>query len=198
MNQPLGRCAGNAIEVSECWESLQGAGPDDLLELSLRLAAEALLLSRRSEPERLDQELEAARTVLRQHLQSGAAADKFAEMIAAQGGDPNAPLPLHPAVSVLAQQEGTIQAIDAEAIGLTLVTLGGGRRVMTDSIDHAVGIRMQVRIGDAVEVGQPLLQLHAPREQQESASQALQAAFKCTEHPCQSPPLVGERVGGRG
>lgn len=153
MNQPLGRMCGNAVEVQESVETLQGGGPDDLKELVLALAAELLLTTGiatgRTEAVQL----------LQQKLDSGAAFERWCRMVWAQGGDPDARLAIAAATDVCAPAAGRVDAIDTEAIGHTIIAMGGGRSRLGDRINHAVGIEQLVRVGDSVDPGQPLCRI---------------------------------------
>jgi pyrimidine-nucleoside phosphorylase len=155
MNQPLGRCVGNALEVRESLEVLQGGGPQDVRELTLALGAELLLA------EGLADDETAAKNMLLNVLNSGTGLEKFWEMAVAQGAEPNALGELLPARELLAQRAGTVHAIDNARLGETVVQLGGGRRVVDDRVDHAVGLEVLVRVGDHVQNGQPILRVYA-------------------------------------
>ncbi len=164
MDQPLGKMAGNSLEVIEVVELLNPAtasGADTRLStLSLALATNALMLA-----EGISEEAAAAR--VQSVLQSGAAFDAFKSVIAAQGGDtrvlddtsrfPSAPVIKH----VTAKHSGYITRIPARAIGDCVVRLGGGRAVKTDAIDHRVGIETHVHVGDSVTAGDVLFTVHA-------------------------------------
>lgn len=155
MNQPLGRKIGNALEVIEALEVLEGRGPGDVLELTRTLCMRALVLSRRVET------AAAAERVLDQTLASGAARAKFQEMIEAQGGDLDKLVPPAPARDFTADRSGVLRTVDGEQIGYAVIELGGGRKQPADRIDHAVGLEMRVRIGDSVKAGDVLLSIHA-------------------------------------
>ena len=151
MNQPLGRMCGNAVELLESIDVLKGGGPDDVRLLTIELCAELLIASR------IDQEFASARQRCVKLLDTGAAYERYCRMVTAQGGDPKASLNVAPAFELTAGQDGVIASIDTEAIGLAIIKLGGGRRKMGDPIDHSVGPEMQVRPGDCVTVGTPLV-----------------------------------------
>ncbi|NWJ47659.1 MAG: pyrimidine-nucleoside phosphorylase [Chloroflexi bacterium] len=161
MEQPLGWAVGNTLEVREAIETLQRKGPPDLLELAFILGSQLIVMSGRAE-----NELE-ARAQLHQALDSGAAFEKYKQFVANQGGDtkyldnpellPTAPFK----GEVLSLQSGYISAIDAEMVGITAHLLGAGRKVKTDPIDPAVGLILQHKVGDFVERGEPLLEIHA-------------------------------------
>jgi pyrimidine-nucleoside phosphorylase len=154
MEQPLGRAVGNALEVKEAIATLAGNGPPELEMLCLRLAAEML-------------ELAGARPVdLGQKLRDGSALRKFAELVAAQSGDPAAVsdparLPTAPIQEpVRAKQGGRVARIDALAIAMAGKALGAGRDHKDAPIDLAVGLVLQKKVGDAVEAGEPLAIIH--------------------------------------
>ena len=155
MNQPLGRMCGNAVEVNESIETLAGTGPEDLVELTIRLSAELLMSTS------LENDLAGAESTLRDHLTSGRGLEKFEEMVRSQGGDSQAALKVASASLIEARQSGIVAAIDTESLGLAIIELGGGRKRMADKIDHTVGIEMLARVGDTVESGQPLMRVFA-------------------------------------
>ena len=140
MNQPLGQKIGNALEVRECLEVMNGsARSDDLLEVTLALSAEMLLMAGTAK------NVAAAREILQKKLANGEALRKFAEMIAAQGGDAKIcddakRLPSAKQTKpIAAPKSGFIQAIECDQIGYAVIALGGGRRVAADKVDFAVG-----------------------------------------------------------
>jgi thymidine phosphorylase len=145
---PLGRNVGNALEVSECLEVLNGGGPDDLVEVTLALAREMLALAG------VDADPEAA-------LSDGRALERFRAMVQAQHGDPDAPLPQAAHVeTVPAPATGRLQRLDARAIGVAAWRLGAGRATKKDAVSATAGVVCLAKPGDAVEAGAPLLELH--------------------------------------
>jgi pyrimidine-nucleoside phosphorylase len=162
MEQPLGRTAGNAVEVQEALDVLHGGGPDDVRDLTLLLAAHMTLLAG------IHTDKVQALQDLGRRLDDGRAWDVFRKMVAAQGGDlraidePSAHLP-HAAVvrEVPAPQTGYVQFVDAEKIGRLVLQLGAGRTRTEDKIDITAGVDALVRAGDLVAQGQPLMRLHA-------------------------------------
>ena len=150
MNQPLGQMCGNAVEVVESIAVLKGGGPEDVRALTLKFAAELLHLAGRA------QTFESGLQAATEKLDSGHAFEKFGEMVRAQSGDLSADLRIAPASDIVSQAEGVVTQIDTEQIGHCIIAMRGGRRVLTDTLDHSVGIEMLVRLGDPVEVGQPL------------------------------------------
>jgi len=135
-------------------------------------------------------------------IANGTAAEKFGAMVYAMGGPVHFVedwvrfLPEAPVIrEVTAATSGTVTAIDGEALGLTVVALGGGRQVESDVVNPAVGLSDVVSVGDRVTKGQPLARVHAARESQaDEAEQALRAAITLTDGPATAPPLVLEHI----
>lgn len=195
MNQPLGRTAGNSLEIIECVEALKGHGPDDLMKETLALCARMLILARRARNEA------EAMKLLKAQLDSGAAFRKFRAMVELHGGssaaldDPT----LLPAASIRepfpAPRSGFIAAADAELMGKACLALGAGRRKVEDSIDHAVGVTGIVKIGEKVEKCQPLLTIHANDQTRlTDAREILTGAFKISAKPMSPPKLIVETI----
>jgi len=155
MEQPLGRAVGNALEVKEAIATLAGHGPAELEALSLRLGAEMLRLAGVPQVD------------LRRYLADGSALGKFAELIAAQGGDPRVTedpglLPTAPVQQpVLASTSGYVERADALEIGLAGKALGAGRDRKDAPIDYAVGVQLHKKVGDRVAAGEALATIHA-------------------------------------
>jgi thymidine phosphorylase len=148
MSVPLGLTAGNAIEVEESVEVLTGGGPSDVRELTIALAVEMLALA--GVP---DADAGAA-------LDDGRAMDSWRRMIRAQGGDPDAPLPVaRESQQLLAERDGVLTGQDARAVGVAAWRLGAGRARQGDPVQHAAGIRLHAKPGDPVRAGQPLATL---------------------------------------
>ncbi len=197
MNQPLGRTAGNALEVVESVEVLTGsAGDARLREVTLALAAEMLLLGGLAEDE------ETALAKAQEALTSGRAAERFGAMVTALGGPgdfleragemlPRAPVRL----AVAAKADGILSACDTRAVGLAVIELGGGRREVEDSIDPAVGIDEILPLGQAVSAGDPLAVVHAADEAgAEVAVALLQKAFEIGQTDADQGPVVCQRI----
>ena len=172
MNQPLGHAIGNALEVKEAIETLKGNGPADFWEHCLETAAHMLFLSGKGSS------LEGARNIAKAVRQSGVAFEKFKAMVEAQGGngrmvDNPDLLPKATYISVIkAPHSGTIQAINTAEIGWAAVNLGGGRLVKSDKIDHAVGILLPCKVGDTVQAGQVIGEIHANDSMKQSLALA--------------------------
>ncbi len=188
MHQPVGQMIGHAVEVDESVATLEGHGPDDLVQLVLALGAE-LLVS-------VGQEAtgEAARQRLSDHLSSGRGRQKFDQLVRAQGGDPDAPRPVAAATKWPATQAGYVTAIDAASLGWLIIELGGGRQLMSDRIRHDVGVQLQVRVGDAVSPGQPLLSLFADPHEVPRVRPWLERIVQIGQQPVTVGPLIHERL----
>src|ERR1700739_3063473 len=160
MNQPLGRKAGNAMEVAESIEVLSGGGPADLRELCLELAAGMFYLGERVKT------LEEGKKLSADLIASGHAREKFCEIVSLQGGDvavvndPGRLAHAQHSLPVPSAGEGYVVSIQCEQLGVACVILGGGREKKEDKIDPAAGLEFHKRIGDAVEHGEPLCTLH--------------------------------------
>jgi len=164
MNQPLGRMCGNAVEVNESVDVLQGGGPEDVRRLTIELCADLLLSVG------IHDNIDSARQRCATLLDNGTAFDRWCRMICAQGGDPDARLVVAPASELTADRAGVVSAIDTESLGLAIIELGGGRRQMGERIDHSIGLEMLVRLGDAVEVGTPLVRIFSKHRDVVTAS----------------------------
>ncbi len=157
MDQPLGHAVGNALEIREAVETLQGDGPPDLRELVLSAAGHLLALSD------LGVDADEGRRRAEQAIASGEAHAAYERWIRAQGGDPDIDaLPTAPAVrDVPAPETGYVEAIGTTALGLASLHLGAGRVTKEDVIDHAVGVVCRSKRGDELERGEPLATIHA-------------------------------------
>jgi thymidine phosphorylase len=194
MNQVLGRTAGNALEVQECIDVLRGAAGDArLLDVTLALAGELLVLGG------LAPSVAAAERRARQALAGGAAAERFARMVAGLGGPRDvlaAPmLPTAPVRrDVPAVRGGWLMAMDTRALGLAVVELGGGRRQPTDAIDPRVGLAAVVSLGTRVEAGDALATVHAANAADaDAAVHALQRAVHIGDAPAATAPVLRRR-----
>jgi len=188
MNQPLGRMAGNAVEVNESVDSLQGKGPVDMMEVTLELGAELLVLAKR------EKTTAAARHRLEKAISSGAGLEKFREMVAAQGGNLEALRPVAPAHEMNSPWDGYVTAIDTERLGYVIIHLGGGRKQLNDKLDLSVGFEMLVRVGDPVQKGQPLACVFAKPDAAAEIKRDLLAAITIDDEPAEAPSLIVERI----
>ncbi|MGH7630701.1 MAG: thymidine phosphorylase [Gemmatimonadales bacterium] len=198
MDRPLGRACGNALEVEESIHGLAGEGPDDLMEVTYALGVEMLLVAG------VDSDRAAARERLEQSVRSGRALETFARIIEAQGGNPAVVedpgvLPQAGAVEVFAAPAGgLVERVEPRTIGEAIVAMGGGRRVVTDSVDPSVGFVVTVKPGDRIERGQPIASIFA-RDAEGIAlgMDALRRAVVVGEQPAPLP-LVSHRITSAG
>ncbi len=187
MDTPLGRAVGNAVEVEESVAALRDEGPEDLMEVTLALAAHMLDLTG------IDADPAAA-------IADGRALAAYRTMIRAQGGDPDAPLPqaAHVTTALPAPATGWLTRLDALAVGTAAWRLGAGRARKEDAVSAAAGIICLAKPGDYVRAGQPLLELRADDEDRFAAALAALAAqaAEVSEHEPPPPaPAVIEVIG---
>lgn len=187
MNQPLGKMVGNACEANEAVAVLSGQGPADVRELTFRLVSELLVnVGRFSDRAQATESLEQA-------IASGKALERYVQLIEHQGGRFQERLPLATRYVVPAAQTGWLAALDGNLLGQAVISLGGGRRVLTDRLDHSAGLEMLVKVGDAVEAGQPILHVFASTfETQQAAMGQLQQAIRISHEPVDRLPLIVE------
>jgi len=186
MSTPLGLTAGNAVEVAESVEVLAGGGPADVVELTLALAREMLAGAGRG-----DVDPAAA-------LADGSAMDSWRAMIAAQGGDPDAPLPTaRESHVVAAPATGTLTRLDAMAVGLAAWRLGAGRARKEDAVQAGAGVLWHARPGDQVREGEPLFTLLTDESRRfDRALDALEGGYDVGDGSAYTPqPLVIDRIG---
>jgi pyrimidine-nucleoside phosphorylase len=161
MDRPLGRACGNALEVEEAIEGLRGRGPSDLMEVTLALGAEMLVLVG------VAPDLAEARARLERAVASGRALETFARLIEAQGGNPAvvdepSVLPQADAVEVYrAERDGVVVQVEPRRIGRAVVALGGGRTTVDAAVDPTVGFVITVKPGDPVRAGEPIASVFA-------------------------------------
>src|SRR6202049_3441736 len=197
MNQPLGRKAGNAMEVAESIEVLSGAGPADLRELCLELAAWMFFLGERVKT------VEEGKKLSSDLIASGQAREKFREIVGLQGGDvgviddPRRLAHARQSRDVTSPTDGFIAATQCEQLGVACVVLGGGREKKEDTIDPAVGLEFHKRIGDAVKRGEPLCTLHYNADGRlAEARHLVETAYRIEpEKPKTIPPLIHRVIG---
>lgn len=178
MDQPLGLCVGNALEVIEVLEVLRGGGPPDLRELCLELSAWMFLLGGAAET------VAHGKSMAEKLIASGAALEKFRQMVVLQGGDVRAidnpeklPRSFHTR-EVICEIDGFVESIDCESIGTACVVLGGGRQKKEDGVDPAVGIVLDRKVGDEVSVGDRLCTVHYNAETPgESAAELIKRSY---------------------
>ncbi|HRQ23522.1 MAG TPA: thymidine phosphorylase [Anaerolineales bacterium] len=188
MNQPLGAAVGNSLEFIEAIETLRGGGPADFREHCLHVAAHVLLLGQRAK------DLDEARALAEQSIQDGSALEKLRVLVKAQGGDVSyvddiSKFERAKYVEVVkAPRSGFISEVHARIVGEAAVTLGAGRAKKDDPIDHAVGFIIFKKVGDSVEKGESLFEIHADDEAKlQEARAAAITAYKFRDDPV--PPL---------
>lgn len=202
MDQPLGYAVGNALEVAEAVDTLKGQGPEDLTELCVELAAHMVALAGKAA------DIGEAKALVRELLASGAALAKFRRFVTAQGGDDafvddlrRLPQAEH-VFAANSPSDGYIGAIDAEELGIAAMMLGAGRATKEDSINHAVGIVLRLKVGDRVKAGEALAHIHAAAPEDtpavRSALGRLLGAFTITAEPPALRPLVLSVVSAAG
>lgn len=196
-NQPLGNAVGNALEVKEAIETLQGAGPGDLEKLCLEVAVQMLLVAGTFE------EREPALEALRNCLKNGLALDKFRDMVEAQGGNPAVAedarlLPeARWSSEVTSTDSGFVTRIDAELIGLASVYLGAGRSRKEDPVDPSAGLIIKRKIGDYVRGGEPLAEIYFNHEEKAAAARdTIFSAFTLGVNEPEPDPLIYEIISG--
>lgn len=196
MNQPLGFAIGNALEVMEVSQTLQNMGPVDLTQLSLELAARMIHLGKKAAS------IDEARDTAQALLLNGAGYKKLKEVIQAQGGDPRVLdkfelLPNATGVrEIPSPRSGWISGIDAEYIGMASQMIGAGRDRKEDSIDPAVGVIVEAKIGHKIDAGAVLCRIYYTTEDRlEDAAQLVEDAFRISQHPPDERNLILEVVG---
>ena len=190
MNQPLGNAVGNALEVNEAIDTLQGGGPADFREHCLVVASHLLVVGRKAV------DIDEARRMAETTLQDGIAWQQFRRLVTSQGGevsvvDKPTLLPQAPFVeTVAAERSGYLLGIDAREVGETSVELGAGRARKEDPIDHAVGIVIHHKVGDHIGKGEGLFTIHAnDLSKMVAARKRLLAAHQWSDHPVEPLPL---------
>ena len=191
MDQPLGKAIGNALEVKEAIETLQGKGPEDFVELCMTLGAQMLILGGCAE------NVGQAEDMLKSVIADGSALDKLAEFVKAQGGDAAAvyDTSLLPQASIveeiLSEKEGYIERIICDEIGICSLILGGGRETKISEIDLSVGLILHKKVGDYVKKGESLATIHANDvEKLETAKKRFLKAYSYTGQPIEHSSLI--------
>ncbi|QYO65719.1 thymidine phosphorylase [Leptolyngbya sp. 7M] len=195
MDQPLGRFVGNACEVFECLNILRGEDDErsaDLKQLSVELSARMLILTG------VEADIDIAKKRIEDAITIGAAYEKFEQNCYEQGGEKEfcrSPKQLLDSTLdefiIRADKDGYVSTVDALAIGEAVVSIGGGRRLTEDSIDHGVGYSCEVKIGNEVRYGDVLGVLYCRgKDQAKSVSEKLNAAYRIDEQPTSKPELI--------
>ena len=198
MDRPLGCAIGNALEVCEACETLQGRGPADLTEVCIELAANMLWLAEKGE-------LAQCRSLARQQIANGEAFAKLKEMVQAQGGDtsvlddPSRFDRSKVCYEVLAQREGFLYAMDTEKCGIASVELGAGREKKEDPIDYSAGIVLRKKVGDFVRKGEVLASFYSSEESKcRTAEQTFTQALSIQDARPKQTALIYARVTAQG
>lgn len=196
MDQPLGVAVGNALEMKEAIEMLNGTGPEDFHAHCIDLSAYMLILGKKAT------ELESARRMAQEAIDNGSALNKFKELIQTQHGDvsvidhpellPSASL----VIPITADSSGWVKVVDAQDVGESSVEIGAGRQKKGDAIDQAVGIMVRVKVGDRIEAGQTLFDVHvSDRKAFETVFQKLKTSVEISDEPVEPPPYFWGVIG---
>ena len=188
MDQPLGIAVGNALEVQEAIDTLKGHGPEDFVDLVLELGAHLLVMCKKAPNDAK------AKALLRSKIESGEAYERFERFVVAQGGKLES-LDRLPSVkkkhALVADRDGYVHGMDAEAVGLAAMKLGAGRETKEQEIDLAVGITMAAKVGDRVKKGDPLCHLHyRSKKTLDAALKQLEGCFRIQKAKVSRPPVV--------
>ncbi|WP_106497347.1 pyrimidine-nucleoside phosphorylase [Lentibacillus sp. Marseille-P4043] len=194
MSQPLGYAIGNALEVKEAIDTLQGKGPEDLTELCLTLGSQMVVLAKKASS------LDEAREQLKANMENGKAFEQFKTFLQSQGGD--ASVADHPElmpkadymVELPAKEAGTIKNIIADDLGTAAMMLGAGRATKESVIDLAVGIVLHKKVGDQVEAGESLLTIHANQANIEEVKEKLYQSIEVSTDNVSAPSLIYDIV----
>ena len=196
MEQPLGNAIGNAVEIGEAIDTLNGKGPSDLVDLVLEIGSDMLVMSG------ISMSRSAAREILLERIHDGSALLKLKEFVQAQGGNPRVidnpellPQPAE-AVPVKSEKSGVVERLDALKIGMAAKLLGAGRKTKDDPIDHSIGIILHKKIGDRVTKGETLATFHSDGDPDklEPARSRFQSACSIVESIVDPPRLFYARV----
>lgn len=196
MDQPLGVAVGNALEMKEAIEMLNGSGPEDFHVHCIDLSAYMLILGKKAA------DLESGRKMAQQALENGSALDKFKELIETQHGDVS--VIDHPellassslVIPITADAAGWVKVVDAQSVGESSVEIGAGRAKKGDVIDQAVGIMVRVKVGDRIEAGQTLFDVHVNnRKAFETVFQKLKTSVQISDEPVEPPPYFWGVIG---
>lgn len=190
MSQPLGFAVGNALEVKEAIDTLNGIGPEDLTELCLTLGSHMVLLAGKANS------IEEARAQLEKVIEDKSAIETFKVFIASQGGDPDVvdqPNLLPEAQikkEVVAKKSGYVSSIVAEEVGIAAGMLGAGRMTKDSIIDLAVGVVLNKKVGDYVHAGEALVTIHTNQEETSEVEEKLLAAYTISKEAIDKLPLI--------
>lgn len=194
MNRPLGLAIGNALEIKEVIQALRGKGPQDLLDVSLNLAANMLYLADKGD-------LKSCRHLAEEAVQSGAAFEKLKEIVAAQGGDvrvienPEAFPAANVSYEVRSWEEGYLSHMDTEKCGVASVMLGAGREKKEDAIDYSAGMMVHKQLGEYVKKGEAIATFYASSQEKcKQAEEYMQSALAFGKTAPEDLPYIYARV----
>ncbi|MDR7072614.1 pyrimidine-nucleoside phosphorylase [Fictibacillus barbaricus] len=194
MSQPLGLAIGNALEIKEAIDTLNGNGPKDLEELCLTLGSHMVYLAKKADS------LEAAREMLKEAITSGKALETLKVFLKAQGGDEsvvdhpeNLPQAAH-TFELEADEDGYVSEIVADEIGTAAMILGAGRATKESEIDLAVGLMLNKKVGDSVSKGDSLVTIYSNTTDVEDAKKRISEAYTISKDPVTAPPLVYKEI----
>ncbi|WP_192979591.1 pyrimidine-nucleoside phosphorylase [Staphylococcus succinus] len=189
MGQPLGNAIGNALEVKEAIETLQGKGPEDLTELVMTLGSQMVVVGGKAK------DLEEARTMLQQAIEDGSALETFRTFLENQDGDGSVVNDLSQLpqakykIELPAQSSGVVTEIIANEVGVASMMLGAGRQTKEDDIDLSVGLVLHKKVGDKVSEGDALLTIHSNRDNIDDVIEKLNQSITVSEHG-EAPTLI--------
>lgn len=193
MSEPLGEAIGNSLEVVEAIDTLKGKGPEDLLEMCYALGSQMVVLANQATT------IEEARALLKEALESGKALDKFKEMIQNQGGDasiveqPERLLTAKYVIELPAKKSGIVSKLVANELGIAAMMLGAGRKTKEDDIDHAVGLKLNKKIGDSVIEGESLLTIYSNEKEITSVQELLYQNIEISKS-AEKPTLIHDII----
>lgn len=194
MSQPLGLAIGNALEIKEAIDTLNGNGPKDLEELCLTLGSHMVYLAKKADS------LEQAREMLKEAITSGKALETLKVFLKAQGGDEsvvdhpeNLPQAAH-TFELAAEEDGYVSEIIADEIGTAAMILGAGRATKESEIDLAVGLMLNKKVGDSVSKGDSLVTIYSNTENVEDVKKRIRDAYTISKDAVEAPPLVYKEI----
>jgi pyrimidine-nucleoside phosphorylase len=194
MDAPIGVAVGNALEVIEAIDVMQGRGPEDTTRLTVALGAEMLVLGKKAE------NIDVGEAAMRQVLSDGRALEKFADIVEAHGGDrrvvddPDRLPRASQTVLIPALEAGCVTGIDPYKVAMAALAVGAGRRTKEEQIDPAAGVVLLVKPGDIVELGEPVAELHHNGNGDDAAEGSLTGAFQISRTPKTRADLIIERL----
>lgn len=188
MNQPLGQMIGNAVEINESIDILNGDGPKDVTELTLALGAELLVSSGVADNR------DAARVLLQRSIDTGEALKTLKEMVKSHGGDLDAKRELANEHHIESVEDGFVSKINGERLGLAIIEMGGGRKQIGDQLDHSVGIKFLVRLGDKIEKGKRIATIYCPGNKSEYIRSLIINSIYTSPVKVDEPQLIVESI----